>query len=72
MAIYSNEQRNTYLGNTKMPTYNITAYSNIEKRRVHLFRTTWSPIDAVASAKDTAEQSGRGEELSDFQAEMVK
>ena len=55
-----------------MPTYNITAYSNIEKRRVHLFRTTWSPINAIASAKKTAEQFGRGDELSDFQAEMVK
>ena len=55
-----------------MPTYKIAAYSNIEERRVHLFRTTWSPIDAIASAKDTAEQSGRGEELSDFQAERVK
>jgi hypothetical protein len=55
-----------------MPTYKITAYSNIEERRVHLFRTHWEPLDAIASAKKTAKDFGRGEELSDFQAERVQ
>ena len=55
-----------------MPTYKITAYSNIEERRVHLFRWTSEPLEGIAMAKEHAVKFGRDEELSDFQAERVK
>ena len=55
-----------------MPTYKITAYSNIEERRVHLFRWTREPLDGIAMAKEHAVRFERDDELSDFQAERVK
>lgn len=51
--------------------WNITAWSNIENRRVHLFRWTRAAEDGIRSAKQSAEIHERGEELSDYRAEKI-
>jgi hypothetical protein len=52
-------------------TYNITAWSNIENRRVHLFRWNRDGISGCIRAEEEAKKFGRDKELSDYQAERV-
>jgi hypothetical protein len=53
------------------PTFNITAYDNVQNKRTHLFTWCRGAEQGIQRAKSEAAELGLDKYLSDYQAEPI-